>query len=161
VKLCPELRCPRFVPCPVHSPQGRPLKPFVVPVSVVCGPPGAGKTTYVREHAQPGDLIIDLDALYQAIGNADLHQHPAALMPFACEARDALVHRLSRRSDLRHAWVITTAPKKNERQRYTDAGADVIVLDTPAEVCQQRTRDRPSMAEWAQAIARWWTEYET
>ena len=35
---------------------------------VVCGPPSAGKTTYVREQAGEDDLVLDLDVLAEAIG---------------------------------------------------------------------------------------------
>jgi predicted kinase len=30
-------------------------------LTVVTGPPCAGKTTYVRNNAKPGDIIIDFD----------------------------------------------------------------------------------------------------
>jgi hypothetical protein len=39
-------------------------------IVLVAGPPCAGKTTYVRDHAQPGDTVLDQDVLgprhYQA-----------------------------------------------------------------------------------------------
>ena len=38
---------------------------------VVTGPPCGGKSTYVREHAKPGDFVIDLDRLALAITSAD------------------------------------------------------------------------------------------
>src|SRR5262245_16942051 len=30
-----------------------------IPVHLVCGAPGSGKTTFVRERAKPGDIVID------------------------------------------------------------------------------------------------------
>lgn len=37
-------------------------------VTVVTGPPCAGKSTYVREHAGQGDVVVDLDAIAQSLG---------------------------------------------------------------------------------------------
>ena len=34
---------------------------------VVCGPPASGKTTYVKQHMIPGDIVVDLDAIIDAI----------------------------------------------------------------------------------------------
>ena len=57
--------------------EALPLQPFSIPrlvgvasmpVTLVCGPPAAGKTTYVPEHAKPGDVIIELDACIEAAG---------------------------------------------------------------------------------------------
>lgn len=35
---------------------------------VICGPPCSGKSTYVREHAEDGDLLVDYDVIAQAFG---------------------------------------------------------------------------------------------
>jgi hypothetical protein len=35
-------------------------------VKLVCGPPAAGKTTYVLHNFTPGDIIIDLDVIAQS-----------------------------------------------------------------------------------------------
>jgi hypothetical protein len=36
-------------------------------VTVLIGPPAAGKSTYARTHAQPDDIVIDLDAIARAL----------------------------------------------------------------------------------------------
>jgi len=58
-------------------------------ITIVAGPPAAGKTTYVQQNMGPNDLVIDLDAIAQAIGSHNSHGHSPALMKFAWEARDA------------------------------------------------------------------------
>ncbi|MFC3238240.1 HNH endonuclease, partial [Streptomyces nitrosporeus] len=65
-------------------------------VTLVCGPPCSGKTTYVRDRAQGGDLVVDWDALAQALGSPHPWDHPAPLTPFIAEARDAVTARLAR-----------------------------------------------------------------
>ena len=37
-------------------------------VYLVCGAPASGKTTYVKQHKEPGDFVLDLDVLRQALG---------------------------------------------------------------------------------------------
>lgn len=34
---------------------------------IVTGPPGSGKTTWVNEHKQPGEIVLDLDAIKAAL----------------------------------------------------------------------------------------------
>lgn len=36
---------------------------------VICGPPGSGKTTWVRERARPGDLVWDFDDVAAVVAN--------------------------------------------------------------------------------------------
>ena len=36
-------------------------------VYIVYGPPMSGKTSYVIEHMEEGDLVVDMDSLYQAV----------------------------------------------------------------------------------------------
>jgi hypothetical protein len=37
-------------------------------ITLIVGPPGAGKSTYAQTHANPGDLIIDYDRIAEALG---------------------------------------------------------------------------------------------
>ncbi len=39
---------------------------------IINGPPAAGKTTFVREHAQHGDIIIDLDHIANALAGKSI-----------------------------------------------------------------------------------------
>lgn len=121
-----------------------------VPVTLVIGPPCAGKTSYVSEHAQPGDLIVDTDALAQALGSPAAHGHDDALITFVIEARDAILARLRRGGQVRHAWIVTT------RHDMALPGAHVVTLDTSATECHRRARAAGRPAQWHDLIDTWW-----
>lgn len=124
-------------------------------VTVIYGPPCAGKNTYVAEHSRSGDLVLDMDALAQALGSPNDHGHPSALLPFAIEARDAVVTRLRRTHELRHAWVITSRSDILDRLD----GAQVVTLDVDAEECKRRARACGRPARWDDYIDRWWRDH--
>ncbi|MFD3352749.1 AAA family ATPase [Streptomyces fradiae] len=128
-------------------------------VTLVCGPPCSGKTTYVREHAAPGDLVVDWDALAQALGSPHPWAHPAPLTPFIAEARDAVIARLDRRHDVERAWIIATAPRETDRARLAPDGAAVVVLATPEDECVRRARRDERPADTIDAIESWWRTY--
>ena len=65
-----------------------------VNVKLVYGAGCSGKNTFVREHKQDGDLIIDFDALHQAISGLESHNHIQELFGYVLDARDALLKRL-------------------------------------------------------------------
>jgi predicted kinase len=53
-------------------------------VYLIYGPPCSGKTHYIKEHMQDGDIVCEVDDIYAAIsGNdphdADLYVHEVAL----------------------------------------------------------------------------------
>lgn len=141
---------------------------FAAPVTVVCGPPGAGKSRYIRERAEPGDLVVDLDMIFSALGGGlPMHSdHPRHLLPFAMEARAAVVERLRQPSDVRRAWIPTMGASHEERQRYRDAGAEVVVLDVPVAVClariaaDQERDNRGDHELYERLVTKWWTEYQ-
>lgn len=124
---------------------------------VVAGPPCAGKTTFVQQHAEPGDLVVDYDAIAAALGSADSHDHPASLRPFICEARDAVLARLNRPHDATHTWLIQGAPTPAERHGYL--GARVVVLATEASECKRRAQAAGRPARWHDLIDEWWSRY--
>ena len=130
-------------------------------VTLVCGPPCGGKNTYVAEHAQPGDLVVDLDALITALGGNGGHDHPAALLPLAFDARDAVMARLwSGRHEVQRAWVISCAPTRRERAPFRMRGARVVMVKADRDVLLKRADvERPT--GWPSYVDNWLNEYET
>jgi hypothetical protein len=105
------------------------------------------------------DLVVDIDALKMALGASTMHEadEGSHRLPFACAARDAVLARLDHRSDIARAWIIMCGPRREDRGILPDA--DVIVLDTPAEVCHERAdKERPAL--WHKLIDEWFVEYE-
>lgn len=134
-------------------------------VVAVCGPPGSGKTRYVHEHKERGDLVLDLDAIVMALSGLPMYDKPRAILPFAWEARDAVLRRLEQPSDLTRAWIIAGAPRATTREEFTQRlGARVIVLEVAAEECMRRIRQDErrwqAAAEWEDIVAAWWEDYE-
>lgn len=107
-------------------------------IHVIIGAPCAGKSTYVRENAQPGDVIVDFDRIAQAIGAAG-HLPDGDIKGAAFAARESVIdYVLANDSE---AWIIHTSPTDEQRKAYEDAGAEFITLETDMETCLQRASD--------------------
>lgn len=111
-----------------------------IPVLAVCGPPGSGKTTYVREHAQPGELVLDLDEIAAELTGKPLY---AATRE---EGMAAVRVRNKRLADLAdsacpypRAWLIVTAGSFKAREFWArKLGQAVHVMNTPKAECIRR-----------------------
>lgn len=133
-------------------------------VVVVCGPPASGKTTYVRERAHVGELVVDVDRIYEALSGQPYYDKPSSLLPFVLAARDAVLARLERPSPVGRAWLITGGADARERERLERRfKAHVIVLETSVEECLRRIRQDPRRSlrarEWEPLIRDWWRLY--
>lgn len=124
-------------------------------LTVVTGPPCSGKTTHVREHAKPGDIVIDYDQLAQALGSPDTHDHPADVAYVARAARQTALRAAlgcARRGS--RVWIIDTAPTAHRAHQYAKAGAQVLRLTaTPAELHRRAEAERPEA--WHGMIDKW------
>jgi len=127
----------------------------------VCGPPGSGKTTYVAERAKRGDLIIDLDDLWEALTGLGRFDESEILLPYIHEARNAVLKRWGayRNCDI---WFIHCAAWRDKRRaarRMFDA--DVVILEVSPNECVRRSEgrgsDRVKLFDMATA---WWREYQ-
>lgn len=140
---------------------------YAIPVTLVLGPPYGGKTTFVREQAQAKDVVVDLDALMFAITRQEGNEYEVerCLLPFACEARDAIIRRFRLPSDARMGWIISTSITDDEIDAHKALGGRVALLvPRRSEVYERARRDvRTTTAgepvkDWARLIDRWYRE---
>ena len=150
----------------VREVRGR-LRRSTIPVTVVAGPPGSGKSTWLAARIQPDDLMIDVDALYGALCGLPMYDaRRVRLLPFVLDARHAILLRLARTSSVRRAWVVTTeSDARTLQQMVDDLGATLVVLAVPAAECLARiavdVRRIDSAIDWPVIVDRWWQTWRT
>lgn len=126
-------------------------------VTVVTGPPAAGKTTHVREHAKPGDVIIDYDLIANALSgqDADNHEHEAHIQAVTKAARTAALDAAIKTSA--RIWLIHAMPSPKQQAEYSARGAEIITIDPGKDVVMSRIKDqRP--ARMAKAAGKWYAD---
>ena len=140
------------------------LRPSVVPVHMVCGPPASGKSRYVAEHAGPFDVVIDLDVIAAELSGEAGHEWSRErwLQP-ALRKRNAVLGYLSRRSRWQRAWFIVAEPDGGKRQWWVDklGVITVMVIASPPDRCEVRAAcdaDRDQVRT-VRLIKQWWSEY--
>ncbi len=126
---------------------------------LVTGPPAAGKSTWVRQHAKQGDITIDYDAIAQTLTpNGDApHDHPAHVKAVTKAARQAAIDKALTLADQHDVYVIHSMPSHALVQHYQAHGAEVVTIDPGQDVVLARCkRERP----WriTQAAKQWYRE---
>ena len=123
-------------------------------ITVVMGPSCSGKSTFVQEHKQSGDVVVDWDKLSQAFGSEVPHEAPDDVKSVTHAARTAAIARLfdGIESD---AWVIWHQLTDEKIREYGEQGVKFYVMDTPLDVCLERAIEdrRPEGTE--QRIRDW------
>ena len=110
-------------------------------IHVICGAPCAGKTTYVKEHAKKGEIIVDADRIAEAIGSGTEHNASGECWDAALKLRESLIEYA--KSSSGESWIIHTKPNKRQIEEYKRIGADIVVLDPGIDVCKKRAETRP------------------
>ena len=115
-------------------------------IHVVTGHVCSGKSTFVREHAQPGDVVIDLDRIALALtteGTPD-HDYPHHVAQVAIAARYAAIDEAIRRSRAEggfDVWLIHAYPDDRDWATYRRVGAAVYAMEADACTLRQRAAD--------------------
>lgn len=124
-------------------------------LTIVTGPPCSGKTTYIQEHAKSGDVIVDFDAIAQALGSPVAHGHTGHIWKVAIEARDtAIATAITCHHNRATVWIIDSKPTQAARQRYIKHGAKIVDLTASAEELHARAYAAGRPREWHQRIDR-------
>ena len=130
-------------------------------VVLVCGPPGAGKSTFVQAHAGNSDPVIDLDTIAKEYGFG--RNRPRDQLGFLLGERNRRLAALAELAPDKTAWVILTAPSSRLRQWWADTLAvkpdDLIVLAPSREELRQRIVQDPDrrdvVAEHFAVVDKW------
>lgn len=125
-------------------------------VYLVYGSPLSGKTTYVRENASYGDIIVDMDSIWECISGLDRYVKPKQLTSNVFGIRNLLIEQIKMRTGKwNNAFIIGGYPLISERERLCKTlGAKEIFIDTPKEECIKRAYERNT--EWLKYIDEWW-----
>lgn len=154
-----------------YANRPRSMRRSVIPLTVVCGPPGAGKTTLIARFRRPEDLVMDLEDYKARVAGLPLYHadHGATV-------RDALRKRnwdllalcepdVQARKGWRHAWLSSWEERASDRNWWRDvAGARVVLVLPPIEECIRHVRENPlrppeSIAEGVECVRTWFSRY--
>jgi hypothetical protein len=133
-------------------------------VYLVYGCPMSGKTTYVKDNMSEGDLIVDIDNIWQCLSGCDRYVKPERLKQNVFGIRDALLDMIRvRRGKWSNAYVIGGYPLISERERLIKSlGARPIFIDTSKDECIRRLHacdDGRNIDEWEKFICDWWEKF--
>ena len=133
-------------------------------IFLVYGPPMAGKSSYVKSTALAGDLIIDMDSIWECISGQPRYTKPGKLKAVAFGVRDYLMDCLRvRNGKWQNAYVIGGFPLISERERMVKQyGAREVFIDTDKEECIRRLNEDPqgrNVEEWTEYIEEWFRRY--
>ncbi len=81
----------------------------------VTGPPCSGKTTYVQKMRGELDIVLDLDAIMQALGSPVTHGHDKSYVYVANAARTACLRHILQKGVNANVWFITCWPSPEEQ----------------------------------------------
>jgi hypothetical protein len=142
----------------------------LVPMTIVCGAPASGKSTYVAKQMQGSShMLIDVDG----IGRKKFGRPARAL------SRPELLDCLRARNDMlgsfmsgdydksvKHLWLIVAEPRAEARQWWAEhvRPKSIVVVETPLGECLARAlKDEDTVkrrgAGAREAIEQWWRAY--
>jgi hypothetical protein len=130
-------------------------------VYLVYGAPCSGKMSLVNQMAERGDIIYDIDRVFECISGRPLYDKPDNLRFNAFAIRDKMLDMLKTRyGQWYSAFVVGTYPNKAERERVaTDLGAELLYCNATREQCYATMQQRQLPTSYAEYIDRWFEDF--
>lgn len=134
-------------------------------VYIVYGPPLSGKKTFVKENMERGDIVVDMDKLYEAVSMLPSYDKPDNLLTNVINIRALLLDNIKTRyGKWYNAWVIGGYADRFKRERLCDElGAELIYIEATKEECYARLDmdegRRYRVDEWQKYIDEWFEKY--
>lgn len=133
-------------------------------VYLVYGSPLSGKSTFIKDNAEIGDLIIDIDNIWECVSGCERYVKPNRLRSIVFNIRDELLDMVKiRAGKWQNAYICGGYPLIGERERICKTlGAREIFIDTPQAECLARLETDSSgrdKTEWEKYINNWWRDF--
>lgn len=117
-------------------------------VYIITGASCSGKTTFVRERVQEGDVVLDIDDLWQTVSGQPRYIKPNQLKPIIFKMRNELKDMIAKGvGTWRNAYIIESLPfatdRKREMDRYKAHNTELITMEATREECMERLHNNP------------------
>lgn len=126
-------------------------------VYLVYGAPCAGKTTWVKSVANPDDLILDLDSVWECVCLSSRYHKPPRLKANVFGIRDCILDQIRTRTGMwRNAYVIGGYPLRTDRDRMCNIlNAEPVYIEAVIDECMGRAAND----EWKEYIREWFDTF--
>lgn len=135
-------------------------------VFLVYGAPLSGKSTWISQNKSEGDLVVDMDSIWQCISGEPRYTKPNRLKAVAFRVRDAEIEAVKYRlGKWNQAYICGGYPMQSERERLIqELGAREVFIDTDKAECLRRLESLPETdgrdkEEWRGYIESWFERF--
>lgn len=146
-----------------HNYEHNKLGYSVREVYLVYGAPFAGKHEYVKDCMNEGDLIVDINDIWQCVSGCDRFVKPNRLRSVVFKVRDELITAVRYRAGKWcNAYIIGGYPLSSERTRLCkELGAREVFIESDREACIERLKSKnlPDEKDWIGFIDGWFSSY--
>lgn len=148
-------RCHNFI----HNKLGYAVRE----VFLVYGAPLSGKTTWVHNNMNEGDLVIDIDSIWQCVSGCDRYVKPNRLKSIVFRVRDSLLDAVRYRDGKwNNCYIIGGYPLSSERERLCkELGAREVFIEASMDDCIARldSQEGVDKSEWMKFIEDWFSKF--
>ena len=138
-----------------------------MPLVIIRGPAGGGKSQVIAERQRPGEVLIDYTRIYVALagvergpdGRYPVREDGDPLLPLAAWLRTAAIRAAARRELDGFVTTSDSRPEEIERLRSAGANGPVETVDPGEAVVRARLADAVTGAVSGQcdlAVRRWY-----
>lgn len=123
-------------------------------LKIIYGPPCSGKTTYVKEHMKPGDIVIDMDYIKHALTYSDIHSEvDKDTLQYMFRLRKLMLNNPKPNST---TWLITTSKEYKDKYPFIDE-EEIVIFKSKDDLYRLIDNDdtRKNKLIWKDIVDRW------
>lgn len=137
-----------------------------IPLDIICGPPGAGKSTYIQYRDRSTTLVIDFAEIKARVSGLRLYEAGDRWVDATIKERAHMLSILTKETPHTSAVFVTLAPERCVREDWAEQLEPdrVIVLETDPHLCIERIKCSPVRSVhtdlfWRTLVYDWWAKY--